>query len=205
MVAAALGGEGKTSLSIHLATSLARAGRRSLLVDCDLRRPTAHHPFNRPQGPGFCELLRGEINLAEAVRPTDIPGLYVITAGYCDQLAIESLSQAIVPTVFARLRDQFTFVIVDSAPVLPVADSLEIGQHVDAVVFSVLRDVSRLPSIHAAYERLRALRIRMLGAVVAGTRGEVYGYSGRYAYGERVSQASSALPRMEEPDPPVTA
>jgi polysaccharide biosynthesis transport protein len=58
---------------------------------------------------------------------------------------------------------------VDSAPVLPVADTLLLGQHVDAALFSILRDVSQLPKIHAARERLTALGVPILGAVLSGT------------------------------------
>jgi len=64
---------------------------------------------------------------------------------------------------------EYDFIIVDSCPVLPVADSLLLGQHVDAVIFSVLRDVSRLPALHAAQQKLNGLGVRVLGVVIIGT------------------------------------
>jgi len=67
---------------------------------------------------------------------------------------------------------QYDFIIVDSAPVLPVADGLLLGQHVDGVVFSVLRNVSRGPAIHAAQQKLNNLGVRTLGAVMIGGAGE---------------------------------
>ena len=77
------------------------------------------------------------------------------------------------------------FVIVDTSPVLPVSDALLIGQYVDGAVCAILRDVSRLPRVQAAYSRLTALNIRVLGAVFAGVSGTSYGshyqYHG-YAY-----------------------
>lgn len=179
MVASALKGEGKTSLACHLATSLARARRRTLLIDCDLRSPAAHRMFDLLSGPGVCEILRGEVNIADTIQPTVASGPSVIPGGQCDMLAIQSLSQGNLEAIIDEVKDQYDYVIVDSAPVLPVADSLQVCQHVDAVIFSVLRDVSRLPKVNAAYERLSALGVRMLGAVVAGTRCEDYaaGYS----------------------------
>src|SRR5205807_1473988 len=69
MVTSATGGEGKTSLSSHLAVSLARAGRRTLLVDTDLRRPAVHQVFDLPQDPGLGDLLRAEVDIAEVIRP----------------------------------------------------------------------------------------------------------------------------------------
>ena len=81
MVASALGGEGKTSLACHLATSLARAGRRILLIDGDLRRPSVHELFDLPQVPGLCEVLRGEAAVADVVRPALADGLWLVPAG----------------------------------------------------------------------------------------------------------------------------
>src|SRR5262249_6822092 len=76
MITSAVGGEGKTSISSHLATSLARAGKKTLLVDCDLRKPSLHRVFELPGPNGFCEMLRGEAELAEAAQPTQVDGLW---------------------------------------------------------------------------------------------------------------------------------
>ena len=80
-----------------------------------------------------------------------------------------------------RLKTQFDFIVIDSSPVLPVVDTLVIGQNVDVVVFSLLRDVSRVPNVYAAYQRLATLGIRILGAVVNGVEAGSYGYSSQYA------------------------
>ena len=75
--------------------------------------------------------------------------------------------------LFAQLKSEYEFIIVDSCPVLPVADALLLAQNADAVLFSVLRDVSRLPAVHAAHQRLSALGVRTLGAVVIGAGNDV--------------------------------
>ena len=183
MIASAVGGEGKTSLASHLAISITRAGHRTLLVDCDLRRPMVHRLFDLPLEPGFSELMRGEAILDAVIRPTTVAGLSVLAAGRCDAEALQSLARGGVPAIFALLKQHYDFVVVDSAPVLPVADTLEIGQHVDAVVLSILRDISRMPQVYAAHERLGALGIRTLGAVIAGTSARGYGYGYGYGYG----------------------
>lgn len=188
MVASAQKGEGKTSLACHLATSLARARQRTLLIDCDLRCPTIQMLFDLPLGPGVCEILRGESDVADIIQPTSAPLLSLLTAGRCDASAIESLAHGNLQRLFDEVHGQFDYIIVDSAPVLAVADSLQICQHVDAVLFSVLRDVSRLPRIYAAYEQLSRLGVRMLGVVVAGTQVEDHGYS--YSYQGRTVDAS---------------
>jgi capsular exopolysaccharide synthesis family protein len=181
MVTSALGGEGKTLLSGHLSASLARAGFKTLLIDGDLRRPTLHKLFNLELQPGLSEVLRGEADLLGATQQTPVPGLSVIPAGHLDAQSAQAMAQGELRNLFQQLKQQYDFVIVDSAPVLPVVDSQLIGQHVDGVLFSILRDVSRLPSVYAAYEKLSMLRIRILGAVVNGARTSSYG-SGYYNY-----------------------
>ncbi len=188
MVTSALEGEGKTSLSCHLATSLARAGRKTLLVDCDLRSPAAHRLLDVSADLGVCELLRGEVKLADAVQPTRATDLFVISAGHVDSGAIQALARGELQAIFDRLEPEFDFLVVDSAPVLPVADTLSVSQHVDAVIFSILRDVSRVTMVHSAYERLASLGVRILGAVVAGAPSQSHGsrYSQSVKYGESV-------------------
>jgi capsular exopolysaccharide synthesis family protein len=175
MVASAGQGEGKTSLSAHLAASLARGRRRTLLIDADLRHPAAHLQFNLARGPGFAEGLRGEADWDELPQPTGVAGLSLLSAGSADRRAIDALSEEGLKGVMAHFRQKFDFVVIDSCPVLPVADSLLVGQHVDAVIFSVLRNVSRTPAVFAAQQRLAALDIPTLGVVVVGEPAETYG------------------------------
>jgi capsular exopolysaccharide synthesis family protein len=184
MVTSAVGGEGKTSLSSHLAASLARAGRKTLLLDADLRNPAIHRLFGMDRSPGLCELLRGEIDVADAIQPTPASGLSLIPAGHCDELALQALAQDSFQKICEPLRAEFDFIVVDSAPVLPVADSLLVGQYVDGVIFSILYDVSRFPKVYAAHQRLEMLGIRMLGAVVSGAKVDDYGPD--YQYGPEV-------------------
>src|SRR5262249_56521264 len=81
MVTSAVAGEGKTTLASNLATSLARAGRKTLLVDCDLRCPAAHQLFEQTLQPGLSEGLLHEVHLAEAIRPTTpAQGLWLLPA-----------------------------------------------------------------------------------------------------------------------------
>ena len=180
MIASALSGEGKTSLASHLATSLARSGRRTLLIDGDLRRPSAHQLFDLPSGPGLSEVLRDELGIADAIRPTLANGLWLLPAGTSDSEAIQALAYKDLRAMFDQLKEAYDFIVVDSSPVLPVADALLIGQHVDAVLFSIMRDVSRIPKVHAACERMSSLGIRMLGAIVTGEQSDFYGNSYQY-------------------------
>ncbi len=175
MITSAVGGEGKTSLASHLATSLARSGLRALLIDADLRSPSIHRLFNLPMAAGLSEVIRGEAEWADVIAATTIDDLKVLTTGNCDRQTICLLSQGCLGPLFVQLKEKFDFVIVDSSPILPVADGLIIAQHVDAVLFSIFRDVSRKAKVAAASERLQCLGVPILGAVVTGAHGGRYG------------------------------
>jgi capsular exopolysaccharide synthesis family protein len=176
MITSASAGEGKTSLATQLATSLASAGRKTLLIDGDLRNPAVHRVFDMPAAPGCCEVLRTEIEPIDVVQATPVAGLSLLAAGHLDDEALLALAQTGLEPLLESQRGQFDFIIVDSSPVLPVADTVQIGAHVDGVIFSVLRNVSRLPRVHEARQRLTGLGIPVLGAVVLGTKEEAGGY-----------------------------
>jgi capsular exopolysaccharide synthesis family protein len=175
MITSAVGGEGKTSLASYLATSLARSGLRTLLVDADLRSPTVHRLFDLPPDSGLSELLRGEVDIDGALATTPIEDLKILPAGRCDRQALRILSQGGIAPLFDLLKQRFDFIIVDSSPILPVADAMLIAQQVDAAIFSIFRDVSRKTKVKAALERLRRLGVPILGAVVTGACGGLYG------------------------------
>lgn len=185
MITSATKGEGKSSLASHLAISLARAGRRTVLVDFDLRSPALHRLFDVPRAPGVCELLRGENGVEETSLPL-MADLDLIPAGDRDPAALRALALDALPALIRRLKILYEYVIIDTAPILPVADSLLIGQHADAVVLSVYRDVSRIPAVYAGYERLAGLGVRVLGVVVTGLPAEHYGEA--YHYSEAAIQ-----------------
>jgi succinoglycan biosynthesis transport protein ExoP len=169
MVTSAVGGEGKTTLASNLAMSLARAGRKTLLIDCDLRSPAAHQLFEIPLQPGFSEVMLHEVDLPDAVRPTTTDAnLFVLPAGLWDRNVVQELAKTGITSIFEKLRDEFDFIIVDSHPVLAATDSLLIAQNVDAVIVSLMRDVSQMHNVHTACQQLTTLGIRVFGAVVSG-------------------------------------
>lgn len=181
MVSSAMQGEGKTSLASQLATSMATAGLRTLVLDCDLRNPSMHKLFDSPLSPGCAEVLLQEVDVSDAVQPTSVPNLWLIPAGQCSNRVISALAQGHpLETLFNRLRGQFDFIVVDSCPILPVADALLVGQHVDGVVISVLQDISQLPKVLTASEKLTQLNIPLLGAVMNGVKPDVHAYGYNY-------------------------
>lgn len=181
MVTSAMQGEGKTSLSSQLATSMATAGLRTLILDFDLRNPSMQKLFDVQVAPGCCEVLLQEVDVSDCVQPTTVPNLWIIPAGQCNHRVIAALAQGHpLEALFNRLRGQFDIIVVDSCPILPVADSLLVAQHVDGVVFSILQDVSQLPKVIDASEKLVQLNIPLLGAVVNGIKPDIQAYGYNY-------------------------
>ena len=143
LITSAMAGEGKTTVATQLAMSLARSRRKTVLVDFDLRRPTLDAALGLPREPGICEALHGRCQIMDAVRPTETEHLFAVTAGSWSRHVGADLSNGGVGTLLEQLRANFDFVVVDSGPLLPIVDSRLVCQHVDAVVLSVFRDVSR--------------------------------------------------------------
>jgi len=180
MVSSAGPGEGKTTLSAHLAASMARAGWRVLLIDGDMRCPSLHKVFGIPSDVGLGEALRGAANLREIVQAGPLPGLWLVPAGNGDAQTMRSLAQGGLALLLAEIKNEYDFILIDSAPILPVVDSQLMGQAVDGVILSVLQNVSRLPSVYAAYERMMLFQIDVLGVVVHGTAASTYGNNYTY-------------------------
>ncbi len=168
LVTSAVEHEGKTTLASQLAASIARSGKRTLLLDGDLRHPNVHLALGLDLRNGLPELLRGEVTPDEAVQPTGVEGLFAVTGGNCDYAAITALGRPETVPLIKGFRDSFDHVVIDAGPVLAFADVLILGQQSDVAILAAMRDVSRVPQIAAAMDKLRGVGVRVLGSVVNG-------------------------------------
>lgn len=168
MVTSATGQEGRSTVASQLAVSMARAGKTTLLIDADLRNPQQHQVFGIELHGGLSEMLRGDQTSDQAIAATDVENVWLLGAGRVDQAALQGLSGDQANAVFQEFRERFDMIIIDASPVLTGADSLLVGQHADAAVVSVRRDVSQMPKVSAATDRLVSVGIPVLGAVVNG-------------------------------------
>ncbi len=180
--------EGRTTVASQLAVSLARAGRRTLLIDADIRSPSLHRMFDLPLEDGLCEVLRAESDVSDVINPTQADGMWLLTAGYCDADAVHAMATDQIQPIFEKLRADYDFIIIDGAPVLGISDSLMIGQHCDGAILSVLRDQTQVPKIYQAAELLRSVGIRLIGSVVNGVNSKA---------DRRVTRLRTATPKAE--------
>ncbi|QDV42309.1 Tyrosine-protein kinase YwqD [Stieleria neptunia] len=166
MVTSAVRGEGKTTLASQLATHLAHRTRRVILCDFDLRRPGLHRIYQADSSVGICEVLRGDLALADAIRETKTEGLSVLTSGDCCPSAIKALVEDKAEPLLKELRSLADVIVIDTSPVLSSADIGYLCPHVDQIIFAVRRDFSRTANMKKALQVLPALSHQVSGAVV---------------------------------------
>lgn len=180
LISGASANEGKTTVSCQLAASLARTGKRVALVDCDFRRPSAHLMVDAHQSPGLGEFLRGEKELDDIRQSTQAPGLTFIGAGTVDQRVLQLLAVDGGRNLIQQLKSRFDFVIIDTSPLLFVAEPSMIAQNADIVLLATRKDFSRVPYLIQARDSLRSLQVPLLGAIMVGAdadfQRQTYGY-----------------------------
>lgn len=186
LVTSASANEGKTTVSCQLAASLARLGRRVALVDCDFRRPSAHELVNGQPGPGLSEFLRGEAELDDVCQPTQAAGLTFIPAGEVDQLTLQALSSDGGRSIIDRLKSEFDFVVIDTSPLLFVAEPSMLAQNADIVLLSTRKDYSRVPYVLQSRDSMRSLNVPLLGAVMVGADSDLQRQT--YGYRQQIGQ-----------------
>jgi capsular exopolysaccharide synthesis family protein len=178
-------GDGKTTLALNLATSIAQSGRRTLLVDADLRRPRLHKALGLTAATGLASVIAGQAGLSEAVRETAVPGLSVLPCGPLPHNPAELLTSPRFKEVLDELRGRYDFVLIDTPPLLAVTDPSVVAPRVDGVLLTMRLSRQSGPQALRARDILATLDARVLGVVVNATsqRGGHGRYSsGRYDY-----------------------
>ena len=191
--------EGKTVTVSNLGVVLAQLERRVLIIDADLRRPRQHKVFKLTNRLGVVNYLTSRVDLDSIVRPTEVPNLFVCTAGPIPPNPSELLAADRLRELIDTVRSRFDFVLFDSPPVLPVADAVILGSLVDGLVICARAGVLQRDDAKHCAERLRYAGLRIYGTVLNRYRSTAASpYSRRYRYygsgdeTERSSRADSA-------------
>jgi polysaccharide biosynthesis transport protein len=174
--------EGKSATVANLAVSLARAGRRVVMVDCDLRRPRLHEYFHTSNHVGLTSVMAGAATLNDAV--VTVPGLsrvLLLPAGPVPGNPSELLGAARTGRLIEALRGDRTTVLIDSPPVLPVTDALLIARHADATLVVCRAGQSTRRQVRRTIELLGGVKATLAGIVVNGVPETAL--EGRYGYG----------------------
>lgn len=175
-------GTGKSFVSINVATLLAEAGQRVLLIDADMRRGHLNEYFGKPRLPGLSEMLSGDMTPAQVINETDINNLSVIWTGNLPDNPSELLGAASTRTMLQALGNDFDVVIIDTPPVLAVTDATLIGSIV-GTSFLVLRSgMHSEREVTAAIKQMTQRRSHLIGCVFNAMPSRVARY-GKYSGG----------------------
>ena len=188
--------EGKTIIAANLAVGLAQAGHRVILVDADLRQPRIHDLFGLDLEPGLSNLLNGGGHATTAARPTKIPNLSVVTAGGHPPNPAELVGSHRFGELLSFLERQCDIVVIDTPPVMAVADAAILAHRTSGVLFVVAADTTSRHAAQSALEQLERAKGRFLGAVLnrVDDEGDKYRYA-NYSRGYR-SKAKARSPLL---------
>jgi succinoglycan biosynthesis transport protein ExoP len=188
VITSALMSEGKSTLSANIAIMLAQRGERVLIVDADLRRSTLHLLFGlRRPAQGLTNLLSRQTDQSVILHPLpQVPSLAYLPAGVVPPNPAELLASHRMAEMMRQWSEQYDRVIIDTAPILAVSDSLAPAARADSVLLVVRAGVTRKKALLRTREMLRRVNAHLLGAVVNDIdmrKDSYYNYSGPYSYG----------------------
>lgn len=177
--------EGKSTTALALATMLARAGKRVILVDGDMRSPSVHQLGGVSHDRGLSNFLAGDDNLDTLVFSIDDLGVTAMTAGPIPPNAAELLTGHRLSILLDRLLERYDHVVIDSPPVMGLADAPLIASRVEGVIYAVESHGTRSTLVKTALGRLAATNARIFGGVLTKfeSRKAHYGYGYEYGYG----------------------
>ncbi len=169
-VSSAMAGEGKSVSSANLANTLAQFGERVLLIDCDLRRPTAAEKLSLNKTPGLSEFLTGSMDINDLFQRYSSNQndnlFYVITAGSCPPNPVELLSSPKMAGLLKSLRGLFDYIIMDMPPIGEVSDALVAAKMADGVLLVVRQNYCNSVALKDALRQFEFVDSRILGVVV---------------------------------------
>ncbi len=166
LITSAAPGEGKSVVSSNLSVSLAQVGKRILLIDCDLRKPVIHKVFGLKNNIGLTNILTGQVDYQEAIQAVDVPGLSVITSGPIPPNPAELLQSQNMSRLLVKLNDKSDQIVLDAAPVLPVADAMILAPYADGIVMVVAANQVSKDFVIRAKDLLENTNTKILGVVL---------------------------------------
>jgi len=182
MVTSAGPGDGKSTTTANLAVVFAQQGKRVLLVDADLRKPTVHYTFNLTNTFGLTSVLSKQASLENAVNKTDIDNLFVLTSGPIPPNPAELLGSKAMEQFFDdALNKVFDLILFDTPPLLAVTDAQILSNKCDGTVLVVSSGKTEKEQVIKAKELLDAAQSRLLGVVLNNKKIENNSYY--YYYG----------------------
>lgn len=194
VVTSAVPNEGKSSTATNLAIMLAESGRRTLLIDADLRRPRIAEYLGLEGAVGLTDVLAGQARVAEVTQQWGRAGLHVLPSGFVPPNPSEMLGSQQMRDLLQSLREEFDTIVVDVPPLLPVTDAAVVASRVDGAILVTRWGKTARGQVELAANALRVVDARVLGCVlnmVPSGPGR-YGYGYGYGYHSEAAAASGS-------------
>lgn len=157
--------EGKSTTIANLAVTMAQSGRKTILVDCDLRRPSLHTIFGLKQEPGLTNMVLEE--MAEPpLQPTEVENLWLLSSGKQPPNPADLLGSQKIDQIITDLQNRAEMVLFDAPPVIAVADAVILGAKVDGVLLVVQAGKTRREHAERAKNTLETAKVRLVGAAL---------------------------------------
>lgn len=173
--------EGKSTVSSNLAVVWAKQNEKVLLIDADLRRPTAHRAFNLLNAAGLSSYLSNNAVYEEIIQETEVPNLSVISSGPVPPNPAELLNSRHINTLIERLEDEYDIIIFDVPPINTVTDAQLLANKADGVILVVPQGIAEKGSVTHAVEQLNKVHAKVLGTVMNRFKADkAPGYYGGY-------------------------
>ena len=175
-------GDGKSTLVANLAIAVAQSGKKVLLIDSDLRRPTLHTLFGLQQDRGVTDVMNGDMDLLTAAQETVVDGLSVLTSGSLPPNPAELLASPSFEDLLQHAEREFDVVLVDTPPLLAVSDPCIVAQRTHGMILVLRMAKNRRTAAKRATELLQTNNVPVIGIVCNGTDASMGGYDYRTAY-----------------------
>ncbi|WP_413204945.1 GumC family protein [Rhodospirillum sp. A1_3_36] len=172
--------EGKSFIALNLAAMCTKTGERVLLIDGDVHRPKLHISLDKPNEEGLVQVLSGIRSAKDLILPQVFPGLDFLPAGHLDNMA-DLISEENAERMLSDLVDQYDRVIIDTAPVLAVADARVLGRVADHVVYVIRWNATPRDAVRNGVKLLRESNVPLSGIVLSQVDQRKHA---RYAYGD---------------------
>ena len=158
-------GEGKSTVSGNLAYTFFQSGKRVLIIDCDLRKPSLHRKFNVSNEEGLTDVLVGTSKLNNVMKKVD-DNLYLLTTGTLPPNPAEIIGSNTMENFLDECKINFDYIILDTPPILPVTDSKLLAIKADATVLVVRSEISKSKHVSQAFKELEKVNANVIGTIL---------------------------------------
>ncbi|MBW9150913.1 CpsD/CapB family tyrosine-protein kinase [Clostridium estertheticum] len=169
MIASAGSSDGRSTTAAYLSLSLAKSGKKTIIVDCDLKKPNIHKIFDLTNDKGLVNYLSGDVLFEEVVKTTKVKNLFILTSGASTLNYAELFVSSRFNEFITSLKKDYDYIIIDTPPITIGADAEVLSRYTDGCVLVVKSGKTEIKSAHTAKEILQKVHANIIGVFLNGT------------------------------------